>query len=241
MAVLKYEEIADALRQRITDEEFGPDDLLPSQRELMALWNVSRATVIKAYDTLERDGLVDARQGQGYRVSTTPLARPAGGRKSGSSRASGRAFRIVGSPTREVPPARIAACLGLGEGQEALRRERLVQLTDGSACSSVVAWFPPDIADVCPKLASAKPIIEGTTRYIQRMTGRVSVRGVDVKRVRLGTESEAAWLECDLPFPVVELLHTAVDQEGKAIVVEYGVTPGDVWEETETYPMGDGH
>lgn len=77
MVALKYELIADSLRQRIADGEFTPDDLLPSQRDLSMQWNVSRATVIKAYDVLIQDGLVVARQGQGFRVTTTPLARPA--------------------------------------------------------------------------------------------------------------------------------------------------------------------
>ncbi|WP_331723551.1 MULTISPECIES: GntR family transcriptional regulator [unclassified Streptomyces] len=238
MVALKYELIADSLRQRIADGEFTPDDLLPSQRDLSMQWNVSRATVIKAYDVLIQDGLVVARQGQGFRVTTTPLARPAGGRKAGTARtAGGRAFQIVGTPARYVPPGHVAAALGLRDGESALRRDRLVQLTDGSPFSLVQAWFPLEVADLCPRLAGTKQILEGTTRYVTRMTGRTVSRGVDIKTVRLGTAEEGALLERALPFSVAVLLHTAYDQEERAVVVENGVTPGDLWEETDTYSM----
>ncbi|MFI7342002.1 GntR family transcriptional regulator [Streptomyces sp. NPDC050085] len=239
MAALKYELIADSLRQRIADGEFGPDDLLPSQRDLSAQWDVSRATVIKAYDLLVNDGLVVARQGQGFRAVPTPLARPAGGRHAGTTRtAGGRAYRIVGVPTRVAPPVRIAAVLGLREGETALRRARLVELADGTPLSVVVAWFPPDVADRCPKLTDARQVIEGTTRYVARMTGRTPARGADVTTVRLGLPEEAASLEQQEPFAVADVLHTAYDAEGRALVAEHGVTPGHLYEATDTYSMG---
>ncbi|MET9363209.1 GntR family transcriptional regulator [Streptomyces sp. NPDC006632] len=239
MAVLKYELIAETLRQRIADGEFAPEDLLPSQRDLCAQWDVSRATVIKAYDILVQDGLVVARQGQGFRVVPAPLARAAGGRKTGTTRAgTGRAFRILGTPVREAPPGRIASALGITDGQVALRRDRLMQLADGSPLTVVQAWFPLDIADQCPRLEGTKQIVEGTTRYIQRMTGRSPARGTDIKTARLGTAEEAVLLEREGPFAVQTVLHTASDMDGRTVVVEYGVTPGDLWEETDTYAMG---
>ncbi|MFG2525997.1 GntR family transcriptional regulator [Streptomyces sp. NPDC048527] len=239
MTILKYELIADSLRQRIADGEFEPDDLLPSQRDLSAQWDVSRATVIKAYDLLVSDGLVVARQGQGFRIAPTPVARPAGDRRAGSTRtAGGRAYQIVGVPTRAVPPARIAAALGLADGAQALRRDRLIELADGSPLSLVSAWFPPDIVDRCPKLEGTKQIIEGTTRYITRIAGRTPVRGADVTTVRLGGVREAELLEREQPFAVADVLHTAYDADGRALVAEHGVTPGDLYEAAETYPMG---
>lgn len=79
MPLLKYEQIAESLRIRISEGEFGPGDLLPSGRDLCEQWAVSRATVIKAMDVLRGDGLVAARQGTGFTVVETPVARPVGG------------------------------------------------------------------------------------------------------------------------------------------------------------------
>lgn len=38
--------------------DLGPDDAIPSERELMATYDVSRATVRKAIDTLVVSGLL---------------------------------------------------------------------------------------------------------------------------------------------------------------------------------------
>lgn len=241
MAKLKYEEIADSLRARIADGEFGPGDVLPSGRDLCEQWSVSRATVIKAMDVLRGDGLVDARQGQGFHVLEVPLARPAGQRKAGTTRMTGgHPFRRLGKPVREVPPEHIGQILGINEGDSALRRDRLVLQESGTALSLVTAWFPMEIADACPRLAQAGPIAEGTTHYVARQTGRSPARGTDLTKVRLATSAEAEQLGREQPLAVAVVLHAAQDGEGRVLVVEEGVTPSGLWELTDTYPMSRG-
>ncbi|MEV8431706.1 GntR family transcriptional regulator [Streptomyces chartreusis] len=238
MSLLKYEQIAEDLRTRIAGGEFGPGELLPSGRDLAEQWNVSRATVVKAYDVLRNDGLVVARQGAGFIVAETPVARPAGGRRAGAARVSGGApFRRLGVPDRVVPPDHVRDVLGLSAGATALRRARLVLLDDGTPGTLVTAWFPPDIADAAPRLAMAGPIAEGTTHYVRRETGRSPLEGVDVKTVRLAAAEEARLLDVDQPVAVSVVLHTAYDQGGRPLVCEEGVTASHVFEETETYPM----
>lgn len=239
MPMLKYEQIADSLRRRITEGEFGPSDLLPSGRDLCEQWGVSRATVNKAFDVLRADGAIVAHQGLGFRVTEMPLARPAGGRTPGTTRiVGGRPFRRLGEPTREAPPSHIADSLGLQPGETALRRDRLVLLADGSPLSLVTAWFPPDVADQCPKLAHGKPIIEGTTHYITRQTGRPPAQGTDTITVRLADAAEAEKLGRPLPLAVAVDLHVARDSSDRPLVCEEGVTPSDLWERVENYAMG---
>ncbi|NEC05079.1 GntR family transcriptional regulator [Streptomyces sp. SID7909] len=239
MPQLKYEQIAESLRARISDGEFGPGDLLPSGRDLCEQWSVSRATVIKAMDVLRGDGLVVARQGSGFTVVETPVARPAGRRSAGSTRVSGgRPFRRLGVPEREKPPTRIADAMGLGPGQLVLRRDRLMLLDDGSPLSLVTAWFPEEVADACPKLAQKGPIPEGTTHYVARMTGRSPARGTDVTSVRLASEAEAGSLGLDVPAALAVVLHVASDGDGRVLVCEEGVTPAHLWEQVESYSMG---
>ncbi|MYR44133.1 GntR family transcriptional regulator [Streptomyces sp. SID5910] len=238
MPVLKYEQIASDLRTRVANGEFGPGDLLPSGRDLAEQWGVSRATVVKAYDILRQDGLVVARQGSGFLVTEAPVARPAGGRRAGSTRLSGGApYRRLGTPDRTVPPARVAESLGLGHGEEALRRVRLMLLEDGTAQSLVTAWFPASVADAAPRLTAKGPIAEGTTHYVRRETGRFPVEGVDVTTVRLATEEEARHLGVEQPTAVAVTLHTAFDQRHRALVCEEGVCPSHIFEQTDNYPM----
>ncbi|GHG82807.1 GntR family transcriptional regulator [Streptomyces griseocarneus] len=238
MALLKYEEIAESLRRRIAAGEFAPGEIMPSGRDLAEQWTVSRATAIKAMDVLRNDGLVEARQGTGFVVTETPVARPAGNRQAGSARvAGGMPFLRVGEPDWAEPPANVAAALRLGPGVQALRRVRVLQLPDGSPHSYVEAWFPPDVAEPSPRLAQTAPIAEGTTRYVRRQTGRFPVEGVDVTTVRLATPEEARHLALSGEAAVAVVLHTALDQEGRPLVCEEGVTPGTLFERVETYVM----
>lgn len=238
MPLLKYEQIANDLRTRVANGEFGPGDLLPSGRDLAEQWAVSRATVVKAYDILRHDGLVVARQGSGFLVTETPVARPAGGRRAGSTRLTGGVpYRRLGTPDRAVPPAHVAEALGLAHGEEALRRVRLMLLDDGSPHSLVTAWFPASVADAAPRLSSKGPIPEGTTHYVRRETGRFPVEGTDVTTVRLATDEEARHLGVEQPGAVAVVVHTAFDRQHRALVCEEGVSPSHVFEQIDNYPM----
>lgn len=241
MPPLKYEQIAESLRRRIADGEFGPGDLLPSSRDLCEQWGVSRATAVKAMDILRADGLVVPHQGRGFSVVQTPLARPAGGRRAGTSRASGgRPFRRLGVPEMLTPPSHVADALGLSAGVTALHRARLVLADDNTPMTYVAAWFPPDIAEQCPRLAQLGPIAEGTTHYVRRETGRGPVLGVDETTVRLATSVEAGHLQVRRPTAVAVDLHVAYDQDGSPLVCEEGVTPSHLWRRSDKYPMGPG-
>jgi GntR family transcriptional regulator len=238
MALLKYEEIAESLRVRIAGGEFPPGATLPSGRDLAEQWQVSRATAIKAMDVLRSDGVAQARQGTGFIVTETAIGRPAGNRRSGRTRVTGgMPFTRVGDPERAAPPPHIATALRLPADTPALRRARLMQFPDGTPHSYVEAWFPPDVADLAPRLGQRAPIAEGTTRYVTRQTGRSPAEGTDVTTVRLATGPEAGLLRLTAPTAVAVLLHTAYDRDGRPLVCEEGVTAGPLWEQADTYPM----
>ena len=63
-----YTQITDAIRRGILDGSLVDGYLLPSERKLAAELGVHRNTVTRAYMELKGEGLVEARQGQGYRV-----------------------------------------------------------------------------------------------------------------------------------------------------------------------------
>ena len=238
MALLKYEEIAESLRARIAAGEFAPGEIVPSGRDLAEQWSVSRATAIKAMDVLRNDGVVEARQGTGFIVTETPVARPAGSRRAGSARVSGgMPFLRIGDPDSVQPPPHVAEALRMRHGESALRRVRILQRPDGTPHSYVEAWFPQDVTDAAPRLAQAAPIAEGTTRYVRRQTGRYPVEGTDATSVRLAKETEAQHLALTEPTAVAVVLHTAYDQDGRPLVCEEGVTPGPLYERLDTYAM----
>ncbi|MFY9514645.1 MAG: GntR family transcriptional regulator [Rubrivivax sp.] len=65
-----YQQLQRALREAIETQVLGPDDALPSERQLAADLGISRITVRKAIDGLAEEGLLVRRQGSGNFVGT---------------------------------------------------------------------------------------------------------------------------------------------------------------------------
>jgi len=64
-----YAQLADSLRDRIHSRRYAPGEQLPTERDLMAEYQVSRNTVRQAIDSLTKDGLVLRQHGYGTYVS----------------------------------------------------------------------------------------------------------------------------------------------------------------------------
>jgi GntR family transcriptional regulator len=64
-----YQQLQRALRDAIEQHVLGPDDALPSERQLALDLGVSRITVRKAIDGLAGEGLLVSRQGSGNFVN----------------------------------------------------------------------------------------------------------------------------------------------------------------------------
>lgn len=66
-----YRRLSDALRKAILDGRLLPGQPMPSIRDLSLSQKVSRATVIKAFDDLNSQGLIESKTGSGTFVCTT--------------------------------------------------------------------------------------------------------------------------------------------------------------------------
>ncbi|WP_436492164.1 GntR family transcriptional regulator [Actinokineospora sp. HUAS TT18] len=76
MSKHRYEQIADVLRERMTDGSLRPGDRLPTQDALSEQFNVSRIVARQALDILEGEGLIDRVRGGGTFVRRyQPLVR----------------------------------------------------------------------------------------------------------------------------------------------------------------------
>ncbi|MDX1417311.1 MAG: GntR family transcriptional regulator [Candidatus Promineifilaceae bacterium] len=64
-----YEQIYLLLRNKISDGQLRPGDLLPSEPELVERYQVSRATIRQALEELANDGLIQRKQGRGTFVA----------------------------------------------------------------------------------------------------------------------------------------------------------------------------
>jgi GntR family transcriptional regulator len=73
-----YLQIVQQVRQALRMGVLGVGDQLPTVREVVAAVAVNPNTVLKAYRDLEREGLVEARAGQGTFVRRRPPGPPPG-------------------------------------------------------------------------------------------------------------------------------------------------------------------
>lgn len=63
------ERVMQAIRQRIAARTLGPGARLPSIRSFAATMQVSKSTIVEAYDRLAADGTIQSRRGSGFYVA----------------------------------------------------------------------------------------------------------------------------------------------------------------------------
>jgi GntR family transcriptional regulator len=138
-----YRQVADDIRARINSRELGPGDQLPSERELVATYGVSRPTIRDAIALLRSQGVVTAEHGKGVFVRRIPPVERLGmDRLSRAKRqadqgaflgdAATGGFR-ASSTTRiyfEPADARVADLLGIAPGVEVCVRDRVMSRDD---------------------------------------------------------------------------------------------------------------
>jgi len=71
-----YRQIADQIRQAVAGGLLRPGDRLPSVRDLALSLTINPNTVVKAYDELEREGLIEMARGKGAFVSRSAAEVP---------------------------------------------------------------------------------------------------------------------------------------------------------------------
>lgn len=138
----KHVQLRDLLAE-LAVTELGPDVAIPSERELMTTYAVSRATVRRAIEGLISDGLLHRIHGKGTFVSRPRVESRlhlASFSQDMRRRGLTPSTRLLGieaeRPTREV-----AEALGTGPGGQTWRLER-VRLADGQPIALECGWYP---------------------------------------------------------------------------------------------------
>lgn len=238
----KYLQVADHLRQLIVDGDLQPGDELPSERQLVQEWDISRPTATRALAVLRVDGLVEARQGSGTFVSARPrLSRRARDRYA-RSRRTGRVYTQgehaeILSAEIVAAPDDVAAALELELGAKAIRRERLT-LDGDEPVELSTSWFPATLEGVAPRLLDRTRIREGTLAYLERMTRRRGVTARDWVGARLASARERRALGLgDRPAAVLIVNHTVLDDNARPLEFVQAVHPPDRWTFEQEYPI----
>lgn len=118
-------------------------ETIPSERELMARYNLSRGTVRRAIGSLVEDGLLSRSPGKGTFANRPRLETQlhlASFSQDMRRRGLTPSTRIV-STTSSIPPAEIASTIALSPGELAWRIERIRNAND-EPIAHEIGWYP---------------------------------------------------------------------------------------------------
>lgn len=226
-----YVQVAEEIRSQILTGQLRPGDAIPSVREIAATWEIARATAEKAVGLLKSQGLVTARPGASTVVSPDPPIHRSVQDRYEQIRRTGRIYtpgehaKILAADLVPAPDD-VAAALSVTGGSPVVRRHR-VTYADDAPVSSSTSWFTSEVGARCPLLLTQERIRQGTSRYVEEVTGRVLAESQDQVMSRLATPDEASALALALPAAVLETRHTAWDSQGEPLTYEVGLArPG---------------
>ncbi len=144
-----YYQLRNALLQQIESGSLVPGDTLPTERELIDRYGVSRITVRQALNSLTADGLLYRQRGLGTFVRRNrieqELSSLTGFSEEMLSRGLFPSTRLISAETVTAGSA-IAAKLSIAPGQKAFRMVRL-RLADGEPMALDVSCVPADIGE----------------------------------------------------------------------------------------------
>ncbi|RKR92356.1 GntR family transcriptional regulator [Micromonospora pisi] len=234
--------IADDLRAAIDRGELRADARLPSERELSMTYGTARNTAREAISILQSEGLVVAQHGRGVFVRKRwPLIRLGASRYSRRLRQEtglspfrievsrqGRAPRTeCRSVTRERPPLDVADRLSLDPAtSEVVRRENWYY-ADEEPVQLGVTYIPVDIAGDSV-LATEKTLGTGSIYARFEDLGYPIARIREEVSARMPSTDESARLAVPPGVPIIEVLHTGYDAEGRPFEVTRFTMRGDL-------------
>lgn len=144
MRPIRYQSIADDLRQRLASAEFAIARVLPSESELSESYGASRVTIRRALEVLRAEGLVESRQGFGWLVAGEPLRQDLSRLDTLEAQLSAagiRSERQILSFGFVRAPDQVRSVLG---SRDVLAVRRL-NLADGEPFAIVTVWCPESL------------------------------------------------------------------------------------------------
>lgn len=227
----RYRQLADLLRQRISNGQLNAGDRLPSESELCDEHGVSRGTVVRAIAELVSQGLVSRRQGSGSYVATRSLHRKAGQLLSFSE-----TVRLDGHKTRQrlldYRPAKPAEARQFTINEPAMTMRRL-RYVDDTPCAIHASCIP---ISVCNRLAMLHPDADGGpaapdfSLYEQfAQAGLVVHEARERVTARLASSHECDLLEIDTPGAVIVVMRLSYAENAELLEAVEAVYRADYY------------
>jgi len=219
-----YRQIADELRRAIYQGELKPGSQLPSERELIERYGVSRNTIRLALGILANEGLVHSGRGQGAFVRDRAMLTYHASRAEAADRPDDWRTDAYHTEVRQqgrepsttfdmrVDPASVdvAQRLDVAEGDAVVVR-RIMRYVDGEPWNIQDSFYPMEISQECGFLVP-HDIPRGTVRVMAEH-GYVEVGYVDEITTRMPAPEEARVLSLGAGTPVLVYVRTCYTKD----------------------------
>lgn len=225
MSEPNYKRIVRLLDEKIASGEYPPGHRLPAERELGAIFGVSRITTRQALSELQQRGRVVRHQGQGTFVAQRPVESSLLGffSISESLKADGRlvATRMVSRERAAAGPDE--AVLFNGEPGEVVRIRRL-RIVDGDPYALESSAFA---GARFPGLEAYDFGVRSLYDVVGKEYGTELVRARETLAPVLLTREEAKLLDVGVDQPALRIGRTTFDRENVATEVSSALIRGD--------------
>ena len=196
-----YYQLSENLRAMI-EESMQPDQRLPSENELMALYDVSRNTVRMALDTLEKQGLIYRMKGKGTFVASERMRYGLYYLTSFTEEMIQRGMRPsskIVSFERTLPKSKVMQNLQLQAGQEVFAVERL-RMANDEPYALTVSYIP---CHMVPNLESEDLAVGSLYEVLENKLSYRIKYAEQVIKPTVATEYEAELLGIERGSPLL--------------------------------------
>lgn len=241
-----FRQVASDLREKISTGHYPTGERLPSERELVESYGVSRPTIREAVNVLRTEGIVTAEHGRGvfvrppsaiHRLSRSRLSREARERNQGAflADAAARGFTPSSSVkvSFEAADQRIADFLGIDQGDEITVRDRVMR-GNGLVVQLAVSRLPRTIT----RGTAIEQVDTGPGGAYARLEEAGHTIGSYVEHVgaRMPTPAEASVLQLTEGTPVITITRVAYQDDGTPLEINDMVLPADRYEVSYEWP-----
>ena len=212
-----YMQIKDLLVARVTDGEWTPGDIIPSEMQLARELNVSQGTVRKAITELVENNVLVRRQGKGTFVAAHD-----------GKRALFQFFHIVNdSGTKTLPESKTLSCrrkrasrheaskLNLSSGAQVVCIERIRNLDDQPTIIETII-LPAELFGELGK-RQARNLPNTLYELYETQFGITIHRAEEQLRAVAATDHDASLLGLEAGTPLLEIERTALTLGGMPI------------------------
>ena len=222
MRVVRYREIAEAIRADVVAGTWPAGRLMPSESELSARFSVSRVTVRRSLELLRDEGLLSARQGFGWFVSSAPVRQSLGHLGTIEEQMAASGLR----PVRKVLEFGFVRAVGRVFdvlASEQVLRVRRVNLADDQPFAVVTVWCPSDLGGALSRdRVEASPFYDLLPGPLGGATQTIAAAAA--------ARDDAALLEVPVGSPVLRCERITHDTAGRRVLFSEFVFPGHMTE-----------